>query len=174
MSLFSSPSEHRPGSDEISEVYVRTMRVKDLPAVMKIERRSFPTPWSETLFQTEIEENSNADYVVACRADELVGYAGMWVLPGGAHITNIAVDPDQRGRRVGTRLLLTLMQRVQFRGLRRMTLEVRKSNKQARRFYQRYGFKVQGIRANYYTDTHEDAVVMKCEDVGKMLATFRF
>ncbi len=163
------PPESESNGEHIREVYVRSMLLRDIDRVMKIEQRSFPTPWSESVFCTELRENSNADYVVACRGDSLVGYAGMWLLPGTAHITNIAVDPDQRGRKVGTRLLLSMMQRALFRGINRMTLEVRQSNDIAQRFYRRYGFRVQGIRANYYTDTHEDAVVMKCEDIGDVL-----
>ncbi len=162
----------RPGEGRTEvgyEVYVRPMTVDDIPAVMEIERRSFPSPWSEGAFRSEITRNSCADYIVAASGDRVLGYAGMWLFLFESHVTNIAVDPDHRGRKIGARLLLALMARALARGLNRMSLEVRVSNVLARNFYERYGFEFVRIRRGYYTDTGEDAAVMICRDTRPIL-----
>ncbi|MFO8059959.1 MAG: ribosomal protein S18-alanine N-acetyltransferase [Bacillota bacterium] len=168
--------DRRQATDEESrtekesvEVYVRSMVTGDIPSVIRIERRCFPTPWSAKIFRTEIEDNAYADYIVALIGDEMVGYAGQWLYSYEAHVTNIAVTPARRGRHIGARLLLSLMQRAQLRGINRMTLEVRASNSKAMTFYRCYGFELRGVRHNYYTDTHEDAMVMACPDVAGVL-----
>lgn len=151
-------------------VDIRPMKIEDLPTVLAIENRAFPSPWSEHVFRTEIEKNAYADYIVALHDEEIVGYAGMWLFTREAHITNIAVSPGQRGRRIGAQLLVSLMRRALLRGAERMTLEVRVSNTAARTFYTNYGFVRRGVRPGYYTDTDEDAVVMICADVRETLA----
>lgn len=165
----SAIDEDSQAGERLSEVHVRAMLTRDIPTVMRIERQCFPTPWSEKIFITEVEENTYADYIVAAAGGEVVGYAGQWLYSYEAHVTNIAVMPAHRGRHIGARLLLSLMHRAQRQGINRMTLEVRASNSGAMAFYRRYGFAVRGIRHNYYTDTNEDAVVMACSDVAAVL-----
>jgi len=160
----------RDEGSQDTPVEIRSMKVKDLPAVLTIERQAFPSPWSERVFCTEIEKNAYADYIVALHAGEIVGYAGMWLFTREAHITNIAVSPAQRRRRIGAQLLVSLMRRALLKGAERMTLEVRVSNYAARAFYINYGFVRRGLRPGYYTDTEEDALVMICADVRKTLA----
>ncbi len=154
---------------EDGERRVRAMAVDDIPRVLEIERRSFASPWSERAFRSEITRNISADYIVVTCAGEILGYAGMWLFLMEAHVTNIAVDPDHRGRGLGAHLLLALMARALAHGLRRMTLEVRVSNALARSFYGRYGFEEVKIKPGYYTDTGEDAVLMCCADIGLVL-----
>ena len=166
MSLHSCREE---GRQDI-EVDVRSMKPEDLSAVLEIEREAFPSPWSERVFRTEIQKNAYAEYIVALHDERIVGYAGMWLFTHEAHITNIAVSPTERRRRIGAQLLVSLMQRALLRGATRMTLEVRVSNTAARAFYRRYGFIRRGVRPGYYTDSDEDAVVMICADVRDTLA----
>jgi ribosomal-protein-alanine N-acetyltransferase len=136
------------------------MQLAHIPAVLDIERRSFPTPWSERAFVSELTQNAYAHYIVALLGPRVVGYAGMWLVLDEAHVTNIAVHPDFRGQRIGHRLLLELERRAAVHGCTRMTLEVRPSNVRAQRLYRQHGFQPRGLRPGYYTDTHEDAIIM--------------
>ncbi|ADU50393.1 ribosomal-protein-alanine acetyltransferase [Thermaerobacter marianensis DSM 12885] len=142
------------------EIRIEPMTPGDLPLVLAIERRSFPTPWSERAFVGELRDNLYADYIVARHDGRVVGYAGMWCILDEAHVTTIAVDPDFRGRGVGDRLLTALEERALRYGCRRMTLEVRVSNHVAQRLYRRHGFRPCGIRRGYYVDNGEDAIIM--------------
>ncbi|HEY8552262.1 MAG TPA: ribosomal protein S18-alanine N-acetyltransferase [Thermaerobacter sp.] len=143
-----------------AEIRIEPMTPGDLPGVLAIERRSFPTPWSERAFVSELRDNLYADYIVARHDGRVVGYAGMWCILDEAHVTTIAVDPEFRGRGVGDRLLTALEERALRYGCRRMTLEVRVSNHVAQRLYRRHGFRPCGIRRGYYVDNGEDAIVM--------------
>lgn len=140
------------------------MTLHDLDEVLYIERASFTTPWSRRAFITELTENHYALYLVARRGDRVVGYAGMWIILDEAHITNIAVHPACRGQGVGTLLMQAVVERTTARGCRKVTLEVRRSNLVAQHLYERFGFRFQGVRKGYYTDTGEDAFVMVREN----------
>ncbi len=142
---------------------IEAMRLTDLPAVYAIELASFTTPWPPHAYRSELETNRMATYLVVRAADELVGYAGMWVMVDEAHITTFAVHPAWRRRRVGERLLLALLDLALERRAREATLEVRLSNLPARRLYEKYGFRPVGIRPNYYSDDREDALIMTTE-----------
>ncbi len=142
------------------DVHIRGMRLEDLPFVQEIEEKSFSTPWSLQAFVSEVKDNVFADYVVAVQGTRVVGYAGMWAILDEAHITNIAVDPELRGKHIGELLLLALQERARVKGCTRMTLEVRVSNEVAQKLYEKHDFVVRGIRPRYYTDNQEDALIM--------------
>lgn len=131
-----------------------------LNGVLAIERVSFPTPWTRHSFQNEIYNNDFAYYYVALNGRQVIGYAGMWIILDEAHVTNVAVHQDYRGRRLGEILLRVLMQEAVYLGADRMTLEVRVSNLSARRLYERLGFVSAGVRKGYYNDNREDAIIM--------------
>jgi len=136
------------------------MTVRDVDAVMVIERASFTAPWSRNAFMGELTENHFARYQVLQRGHAVIGYGGMWVIIDEAHVTNIAVLPAFRGQGLGERLLRQLMADAMACGARKMTLEVRVSNDTAKSLYRKLGFQEGGIRRGYYTDNHEDAIVM--------------
>ncbi|HHV58014.1 MAG TPA: ribosomal protein S18-alanine N-acetyltransferase [Firmicutes bacterium] len=136
------------------------MTVDDIPGVLEVEVESFTTPWKRDAFFFELLHNKVAHYLVAKAGDRVVGYGGMWILVDEAHVTNIAVHPDWRRRGVGETLLKRLLAEAKEHGADRMTLEVRKSNWSARRLYEKLGFVVLGCRRNYYSETHEDALIM--------------
>lgn len=144
---------------------IEEMKVKHLEQVLSIERASFPAPWSYRAFLYEILHNDFACYVVIRRGDRVIGYAGMWVVFDEAHMTNIAVHPDYRGRRIGFLLMLEMIHRAVSLGAKKMTLEVRKSNVVARRLYSRLGFVERGVRKRYYSDNGEDAIIMWKDDL---------
>lgn len=155
--------------DEGQGISISSMKVSEIDQVVKIERLSFPTPWSPHAFYSELTENLCACYVVAKEGVRVIGYAGMWVLIDEAHVTNIAVHPDFRRRGIGEKLLKELITRAASRGARRLTLEVRPSNEAAQRLYTKFGFEPKGVRKGYYTDNREDAIIMWLEiDAGKM------
>ncbi|RYD03254.1 hypothetical protein N752_20700 [Desulforamulus aquiferis] len=87
----------------------------------------------------------------------------MWLVLDEAHITNVAVHPEYRGKSIGEALMLEMIQQAIIRGAVRMTLEVRPSNMAARELYKKLGFKEKGLRKKYYTDTNEDAIIMWVE-----------
>lgn len=131
-----------------------------LDQILKIERVSFPTPWSKQAFLSELQQNSLAYYCAARSGEQVIGYGGMWIIVDEAHVTNVAVHPDYRGRKVGEAIMLHLITQALMKGALRMTLEVRPSNLPAQKLYQRMGFEAAGRRKGYYTDTNEDAIIM--------------
>jgi ribosomal-protein-alanine N-acetyltransferase len=139
---------------------VEPMRLDDVPAVQAIEQASFTTPWPANAYRTELETNRLATYLVARAGEEVVGYAGVWLMVDEAHVTTFAVHPAWRRRGIGERLLLALLDRALARHAREATLEVRLSNLAARRLYEKFGFKPVGVRPRYYSDDDEDALIM--------------
>lgn len=141
------------------------MSAAHLDQVLEIEKVSFPTPWSRDSFMGEIQQNDFALYIVAVYDGAVIGYGGMWLIFNEAHITNVAVRPDLRGKNIGKALMLEIIRQAVLRGADSMTLEVRPSNKIARRLYQGLGFKERGVRKHYYADTNEDAIIMWKENL---------
>ena len=139
---------------------IEPMTLDDLDAVHEIERASFAVPWPDEAYSNEIRTNRLASYVVARLGDEVIGFAGIWVMVDEAHVTTFAVDPGWRRRGVGERLLLALLDLSISRHAREATLEVRLSNLPARKLYEKYGFRPVGIRPRYYSDNGEDALIM--------------
>ncbi|MFI5259361.1 MAG: ribosomal protein S18-alanine N-acetyltransferase [Candidatus Limnocylindrales bacterium] len=144
-------------------IVVDLMKVDDLPAVHVIERESFSAPWPAHAYRQELENNRLAHYIVARWGDEIVGFAGMWMLVDEAHITTFATRRAWRRQGIGERLLLAVLDLARTRGAAEATLEVRPSNTPARRLYEKYGFKVVGVRPRYYSDNNEDALIMTTE-----------
>lgn len=154
----------RIAPSEAPPMVLRALRASDIDAVMVIEERCFPSHWSRDALQNELG-NACAFYVVAESGGRVVGYAGEWIIMDEAHITTIAVDPSDHGRRFGERLLIAILQEARYRGARRATLEVRITNRVAQRLYEKYEFETVAIRRKYYQDTDEDALVMWVNDL---------
>ena len=141
-------------------IVVDRMTVDDLIAVHVIERESFSTPWPEHAYRQEIEQNRLAHYIVARYGNSIVGFAGIWLLVDEAHVTTFATRTAWRRQGIGERLLVALLDLSLARGAKEATLEVRPSNVPAKRLYEKYGFKVVGVRPRYYSDNNEDALIM--------------
>ena len=146
-------------------VEVVPMRRSHLKSVIAIERRIFPSPWSLGLYLSEITQPATRAYYVACVGPQVVGYAGMMVVVGEAHVTNIGVAPEWQRHGVARRLLLQLAREARERSAQHLTLEVRVSNVGAQALYHEFGFVPAGVRKNYYSEVHEDALVMWAHDV---------
>lgn len=146
-------------------VIVRRMRLEDIEHVSRLERRCYTLPWSSSAYVTEVG-NPSAYYTVATELDgTVIGYAGMWVIMDESHITTIAVDPVKRGRKIGERLLLDLLEEGMARGADRATLEVRERNTVAHNLYLKYAFEDVAVRKNYYSDNSENAIIMWANDL---------
>ncbi len=142
---------------------IRPMERGDIPAVAALERVVYPEPWSARVFFDELAQ-ANRTYLLATDAGgEVIGYGGLLLVEEDAHITTLAVDPAVRRQRLGTRLLLALVDAALSRGARHLTLEVRESNVDAQRLYERFGFHPVGRRKHYYPG--EDALVMWAIDI---------
>ena len=137
---------------------IRRLSYSDLPQVIAIERRSFPTPWSLAMFVLELSKPSGI-CLAAVRDGKLVGYLVCSRYDRVWHIMNVAVDPDRRRRRVATALIGRLLERVGDDAAQ-YTLEVRCSNQGAIELYEGFGFRSAGLRRRYYQDNGEDALVM--------------
>lgn len=141
-------------------IEIADMRLEDIDRVCEIENLSFTTPWSRESFEAELTKNKLARYIVAKIDGEVAAYGGMWVVLDEGHITNIAVHPDYRGRKIGEKLVRALLQTAKDNNASSVTLEVRATNEAARRLYKRLGFEDSGIRKGYYADTGDDAIIM--------------
>ena len=152
--------------DDGGQLTIEPMRRRHLKAILAIEPRVYPRPWSASVFVDEIELASRGQrvYIVAKLGGQLVGYAGMILGVDEAHITNIAVEPARHRQGIGRQLLAHLIRAARGRGYAAVTLEVRVSNVAAQAMYRRFGFAPAGIRKKYYEQT-EDAIVMWAHDI---------
>lgn len=167
---------------------IRPMEPGDIPAVVAIDRLSFPTPWSVSSYAYELKNRNTSFFYVLLKPDSdddptpkrgwlhwlqsatglgsqksrVIGYLGIRLRESGTHISTIAVHPDWRGNGLGELLLLTAIElsAKMERGI--VTLEVRPSNKTAQRLYQKYGFRFTGVQEGYYRDG-ENAWLMTVE-----------
>ncbi|MGG6432855.1 ribosomal protein S18-alanine N-acetyltransferase [Anoxybacillus sp. D401a] len=142
------------------DVSFRFMTLQDLDRIVEIEQLSFTLPWSRSSFYQELTSNPYARYIVMEYDGQIIGYCGMWLVMDEAHITNIAVLPQFRGKKLGEALMKQAMALAREEGAQTMTLEVRVSNIVAQSLYRKLGFLNGGIRKRYYSDNQEDALVM--------------
>ena len=129
--------------------------------VLAIEAESFTNPWTREMYVSELENKGVSVCYLACDArGEAVGFCSFWRVLDELHINNLAVRPDFRRQGVATRLLAFVLAEGARLGAKRATLEVRRSNDAARLLYERFGFRVAGVRRGYYTKPVEDALVL--------------
>lgn len=147
----------------MSDIIIRRMTLDDVDGVHAIEAATFARPWSKLDFVKEMTANACARYLVAEKDGAVIGYAGAWIVLDEAHVTNVAVAENCRGRGVGRLLTAGLMQYAANLGVVYATLEVRKSNETAKRLYQSLGFEYVGVRKRYYEDNGEDALLYCCQ-----------
>ncbi len=139
-------------------VKIVELEEKHVDEIVAIEEHSFSIPWSKTAFLGEIL-NQNAHYFVATIEDKVVGYGGFWYIVNEGHITNIAVHQDFRGQGIGSKILDAMIAQKEELWMIGLTLEVRVSNENAIKFYEKKGFVEEGRRKNYY-ENNEDALIM--------------
>lgn len=140
-------------------IIIRRMTEADLGQATELELRCFSVPWTRGMLEEELA-NEHALYLVAAVGEQVLGYAGAWLVFEEGHITNIAVDPDVRRKGIGRLLLTALLEGMQGGGVTSATLEVRRGNTAAITLYASFGFTAEGMRRGYYPDNQEDALIM--------------
>ncbi|HIS35109.1 TPA: ribosomal protein S18-alanine N-acetyltransferase [Candidatus Scatousia excrementigallinarum] len=142
------------------------MTQADIENVIAIEAASYGEHhWSKESFFNELSNELAKYYCAFDNNGNLMGYAGTWQILEEAHLTNIAVSPDFRRRKVAESLLAVVIDECRKNGIKYITLEVRVSNTPAINLYEKYGFKSLGTRKGYYQNNNEDALIMWTENM---------
>jgi [ribosomal protein S18]-alanine N-acetyltransferase len=174
--------------------YLEPMQLEDVSEVSQLDHRCFTNPWPQSAYRRELSNPEGNFYIILRQRlpgaqlreeeaankplsrvsrwlwsedekDPIVGYAGMWIRAGEAHVTTIGVAPEVRGRGLGELLFVSLLEEAIARDAQWLTLEVRVSNTQAKRLYEKYGLTKHGVRRRYYSDNGEDADIMWSESL---------
>jgi len=133
----------------------------DIEAILAVEQASFTNPWTREMYLAELENTGVSYFFLAKGPDgEVVGFCSFWRVLDEVHINNLAVLPERRRARVGSALLRRVLEEGARLGATRTTLEVRRSNGAALRLYEQFGFSEAGVRAGYYSNPVEDALVL--------------
>jgi ribosomal-protein-alanine N-acetyltransferase len=140
------------------ELEIRQLGYGDLPAVIAVERRAFPAPWSLAMFVLELSKPASV-CLGAIEGEELIAYLICSRYHTVWHLMNVAVDVDRRRLGVATALIERLFEETAGKG-DRYTLEVRVSNQEAIAMYESFGWRSAGVRRRYYHDNNEDALIM--------------
>ena len=148
----------------IDDMIFREMGLADVPVIAGMEREIFPQPWSEGIFRDELSR-SDRFYLVAESEGAVLGFAGLMLIDEDAHVTTLAVRPNNRQFGLGTRLMLKLIDVALTQGSRNVTLEVRATNTGAQRLYEKFDMAAVGVRKHYYRD--DDAVIMWVTDIDR-------
>ncbi len=170
---------------------IEPMQLEDVPTVSAVEQVVFSMPWSSGAFEYELRHNLSSTYRVLRylpwhqesdaerrlsrsmrrllrpgREDRsLLGYGGLWMMVDEGHICTLALREEWRGRGLGELLLVSLIEAALQNAAAVVTLEVRVSNLRAQSLYVKYGFRVVGERKRYYSDNHEDALIMTTDPI---------
>lgn len=149
----------------MDKIKISQMTMEDLEGVYEIDKEAFPIPWRRSSFEEELK-NVLATYLVAKIDENIVGYLGMWFIMDECHITNIAVSSNYRRMGIAKKLINEMFKLCKNHLTSYILLEVRANNIPAQKLYESFGFKIDGIRKNYYKNpdnTHEDAILMTKE-----------
>ena len=151
--------KHSEGGD----VWIAHMEKRDIDEVLRIERKSFISPWTRDSFEQELNFEHSTSFVAkktVCGQEKIIGYISFWVVVYEIHILNIATHPDFRKQGIASSLVNACLEFSYNTCARAVTLEVRESNISALSLYRKFGFECKGVRPGYYSDTQEDAIVM--------------
>jgi ribosomal-protein-alanine N-acetyltransferase len=140
-------------------IEIRTLGLGDLDSIESIEKRAYRTPWSRSMFASELAKPTSI-CLGAFEGERLMGYTINSRYVDAWHVMNVAVDPEYQRRGVASQLLERLFELTADDERRGYTLEVRVSNQDAIGLYEKLGFEPRGIRRGYYTDNREDALIM--------------
>jgi [ribosomal protein S18]-alanine N-acetyltransferase len=156
----------------VSTLELRRLELRDLAQIEEIERVSYPTPWSRSMFASELSKPSSLCLgAFDSETGTLIGYLVISRYVDAWHVMNIAVRPDHRRQGIASQLMNRLFELTAGGSRRGYTLEVRVSNTGAIKLYEQLGFRPRGIRRGYYTDNREDALIMWKDPVVRDLVT---
>ena len=135
---------------------------QDLEAVLEIEDASFNNPTTRDWYEGELKR-PEVCFIYVLRLSDLpvAAFCAFWLVADQAHINNLAVRPELRGRGLATHLLEAIVEEARHLGAASLTLEVRRSNIAAQRLYAKSGFHEAGVRKSYYTQPVEDALILR-------------
>lgn len=138
---------------------ISLLDISDLDEAYEIEVLTNPSPWSFDNFKSSFEVGHHG---LVCKEDnKMLGFLIFSPIKPEAHLLSIAVIETQQSKGMGSLLLKSMISQCKAMGINQVFLEVRISNKKAIAFYQKYGFKKDAIRENYYSgDAPEDALLM--------------
>lgn len=164
------------------EYEIRRMRAEDLPSVSALEKTCFTEPWSDATLRSILESRLDTLWVLLspctgadpdsaadgrtgdvsdhAPAPQIIGYLNYREIAGEGELDRVCVLPEYRGQRLGEKLLAAMLEYAKDRGVGDITLEVRAGNEPAKGLYEKYGFRTEGVRKNYYTHPTEDALIM--------------
>jgi ribosomal-protein-alanine N-acetyltransferase len=140
------------------QIEIRRLTYADLPQVIAVERRAFPTPWSLAMFVLELSKPAGI-CLAATLDDRIVGYLICSRYDTVWHLMNVAVDTRLRRQGIAGALIERLFELADAPS-EQYTLEVRTSNDPAIKLYEGFGFRSAGRRRGYYHDNREDALIM--------------
>lgn len=153
------------GSPAVPAAYaIVPMAPQHLDVVVAIEAATTPRPWSRAMFSEELDRTDRHYLVALDDAGALVGFAGVALLAGEAHVMTVHVVTAARGQGIGARLVTGLLDHARDAGCHAATLEVGAANGPAHRLYGRLGFVERGRRPGYYPHG-DDAVIMWLDDL---------
>jgi ribosomal-protein-alanine N-acetyltransferase len=132
----------------------------DLDAIDELEQHSFKRPWPRSTFEAELHREWARLDIVRDDAGRVIAFCNYWIVPPELHVLAIATHPDHRGRGAARELLAHVLASAAQGGCSMATLEVRAGNRPAIALYERAGFRTVHVRARYYQDDDEDALVM--------------
>lgn len=147
-------------SENSHNLVMEKMKEEHLDQVMEIEKKSFSDPWNKSFFSQDID-NQSALPLVAKADDKIIGYVCLWKILDEIQISNIAVCPERRRRGIGEEMMQRILKMTKEQDYRRISLDVRISNKAAINLYQKFGFREAGRRKNYYRHPQEDALILE-------------
>lgn len=136
----------------------------DLEGILSVDHAAFIRPWTKAMYESELK-NPAVTRIFVIRIDEcaVAGYCAAWFVRPELHINNLAIRPEYRRRHLATILLHHVLEYSRAEGAERATLEVRRSNHAARALYESLGFRVRGVRRDYYAEPVEDALILWLE-----------
>ena len=147
-------------------IQIHPMTKNDIDGIIDIEKQSYGEHhWSKDSFYSELTNNLARYFCAFDKDNNLLGYAGSWIVIDEAHITNIAVSPEHRSKKIGEALLTAIFDECYKNMVKYLTLEVRVSNTPAINLYEKYSFKSLGTRKGYYQNNNEDALIMWTENI---------
>lgn len=158
----SQAERERAEREKNSKVCVREMKYEEAAAVAEMEHQIFPDAWSERGILDTLK-NEQTVCLTAEKAGRLLGYMFAYTAADEADVARIAVVKESRKQKVGSELMKAFKQIGKVRGIRRVLLDVRRSNNTARTFYVKQGFAEDGVRPGFYENPEEDAILMSCE-----------
>ena len=143
---------------QMDNVKIYKMTIADLDSISDILFSEFDDFWNISTLKSELQ-NPNSQYIIAKLNDEIVGFGGIWKAVDDIHITNIVVKKNFRRQNIGSILLKQLISLAKQQNIVSITLEVNSNNIPAQNLYEKFGFKIVGLRKKYYNNT-DDAIIM--------------